>query len=193
MKSILTTGLAAVATAFCFAQPMVVEEWFRTVEGGSHRNDVAYRIVIGPDDSPVIAGDRTVVGRYTEPQMTVMKFSPDGDLMWNRYVSYGSGWSGNFVAMRIDQEGHPIITGNLPFVPEVRSNGALIEKLDPVTGVPVWATLYVNPRGLNGDEQARFLAIARNGDVLFSGQSHIDRDWMDLLALRLDRDDGRIK
>lgn len=175
------------------AQPLVIREWFRTVDGGFNQHDHAYRVVLGSHDQPIIAGERTAAQPGYGAQTTVLGFLPNGQMSWSRFVVRNSGWKGTFANLVTDHHGNVLVTGSMGYIREENGGGMITEKLDPTTGTPLWNTHYISPRGINGDALALYSAVAQNDDALMVGFSHQNRDWVDLTALRLDGRDGRVK
>jgi uncharacterized delta-60 repeat protein len=96
----------------------------------------------------------------------VAKYSPSGDLLWQRNLGTEPGSEDRFIKVAVDALGNVYATGYTDSVGT--SNDYLTAKYD-AAGVLQWVQRYDGPA--NGDDKPAGLALDRQGNVIVAGKS----------------------
>ena len=141
-----------------------LQSWVQRFSGLVNADDRAYRAATDSGGNVFVAG--TTDTGFTGLDIVIVKYSPDGALLWiNQYNGPGNG-DDRVNALAVDSSGSVFVAGST-----LSSNGTV----DYVTikyangGGPLWTNLY-NGVG-NGTDVATAAAVDSGGNVYVSGYS----------------------
>ena len=160
--------------------------WTQYIGGTARLDDVAWDIVVGPDDNPVITG--YIVGEAEEAFYLTRKLAnSDGRTLWNRIepgalynVEARSGW------LEVMADGD-IVMSHRTF----GANGydVVLKRYEAADGATVWDTVYDGPT--HGGDDVRAMRQDSQGNLLVAGVQ--DANWnYDYMALKFDSSDGSL-
>ena len=86
------------------------ELWVRRYNGSADDNDYAYWLALDPSGNIYVTGQSVETG--SDNDITTIKYSPDGDVLWIKsYNGPGNGYDAG-QAVAVDGEGNAYVTGN---------------------------------------------------------------------------------
>jgi uncharacterized delta-60 repeat protein len=121
-------------------------------------------VVFDSDGNVIVCGwlDMTNEGK----DAALAKYSPAGDLLWERTYGNQPGSDDRFLKVAVDASGNVYAAGYTDSVGN--SNDYLTAKYD-ASGIIQWARRYDGPA--NGDDKPAGLAVDRDGNVIVTGKS----------------------
>ncbi len=148
---------------------------------GGTREDSGRGVAIGPDGSVYLTGVTQSFGPFLGAAAFLLKFSPDGEMIWERIWQVSGGTFPEDIA--VSNDGAVYLVGNhgccpqRPFLAKFTADGALL-----------WDRTFFAP-GLRGGETASFrgIAVAPDGGVIAVGRWEPTFDG-ELLVVRFSSD-----
>ena len=132
--------------------------WDRTLDNGDGQLDSGYTLSIDPDGNAIVAG-------FTEPAAYLVKYSPTGDLLWEREHESYAPWD-QWKRVETDAAGNIYALGEIS--PGSQPKHLWTTKYDP-DGNILWEQTYTGTRFY--DCYVGGLAIMPDGGVVITGQS----------------------
>lgn len=144
--------------------------WDRTLDNGDGQLDTAYELAIDPDDNAVLAG-------LTEPNAYLAKYSPAGDLLWDReFVGFST--NDEWRRVETDAAGNIYVLGEIS--PPSEPNYIWLNKYDP-DGNILWEQTYTGTADRSCS--AGGLAVLPDGGAVISGRSG-DTPYSNIVTIR---------
>jgi uncharacterized delta-60 repeat protein len=151
--------------------------WARTFNGPGDYKDGAVDLAVDPAGSVYVAGFADVsVEPGTDYDYVILKYDPDGNLLWTKYYS-GSGGSDVPSSLKVDAAGNAYVTG---YSWGLYANYATV-KYD-TNGNQMWARRYTGGFG----EIATEVEVDTGGNVFVTGYSghSVAGDAEDFLTIK---------
>jgi hypothetical protein len=158
--------------------------WMETIGGTAGENDVAWDVVVGPDNHPVITGFVVQTGEVAH-FLTRKLANGNGDTLWERLepgalnnAEVRSGW------LALAENGDVIMAQR-----SFGSNGydVALERYAAQDGATVWETLYDGPT--HGGDDIRSMRLDAEGNILVAGVQ--DANWnYNYMALKFNSSSG---
>jgi hypothetical protein len=160
--------------------------WTKYIGGAAGLDDIAWDVVVGPDDNPVITGYIVEEGEQAH-YITRKLLNLDGRTLWERVepgalynIEVRSGWL-NLV------DGGDIVVAHRTF----GSNGydVVLKRYAAEDGATMWETVYDGPT--HGGDDVRDARLDSQGNLLVAGVQ--DASWnYNFMALKFDTADGSL-
>lgn len=154
--------------------------WQRTWGGTGH--EVAEGIAVAGDGSVYLAGS-TERSFREDSDAFVVKFAPDGSIIWQKTFGTAGSEGGSDVVVGVD--GNILLTGGTPIA---ASFGFYLAKITPDGGI-VWQTSYTAESGV--DPRGGIAAGPDGSAVVAAGVFAADFD-LDAAAVKFDGDGGLV-
>jgi len=154
--------------------------WERFYNGPANDEDAAWALALDTSGNVLVAGHSNGIGSARD--CIVLKYSPDGNLLWEKRYDGPGGQSDNAVAIHVDANSNVYITGHSYVINA--SYDYITIKYD-ADGNVLWERLY---NGLaNGLDEAWALTVDDSDYVLVAGESVGIGTGRDGVTLRYDQ------
>ncbi len=141
-------------------------------------------LVLDRSGNTIVAGEQRQTGR--QPDAYVAKFTPEGDLVWERrYNGPRGAYSDVAQDLAADAAGNVYVCGNT-YGGKTRDSDVLLLKYSK-DGRLTWSRTYHRPRSrtaTNKCDTAFNVTLDRRGDVILGGWSHISKPDWDFLVVK---------
>ena len=145
--------------------------WDRTIDNGDEQTDAGYALAIDPDGNAIVAG-------FTAPNPYLVKYSPNGDLLWeDEHVGYSThDW---WQEIETDAEGNIYVLGEIS--PPSESNHIWTAKYNPEGNI-LWEDSYTGTHEYACYEGG--IALMPDGGVVICGQSWDEPSNISIVTIR---------
>src|ERR1051325_2761620 len=136
-----------------------VQPWVQRYSGPANSSDTAYALAVDGSNNVIVTG-------YSGADYATIKYSSAGVPLWtNRYNGPGNG-ADYARAVAVDGSNNVIVTGE-SWAGASGNDYATIKYSS--AGVPLWTNVYNGP--VDGNDDARAVAVDTSNDVIVTGQS----------------------
>ncbi len=160
--------------------------WMDKFGGSSLSDDLAWDVVVGPDDRPVISALQVQTGDV--PYTLIRKLLPtDGSLVWEHLVAGAQDNADTRSSWLEVLPGGDLVACQRTFT----ANGydVLLQRYAALDGAVVWDVHYDGPT--HGGDDPKAMGLDADGNVLVAGVQDVYWNY-DFMALKFDGDDGAL-
>lgn len=159
--------------------------WIRRYDGPGHRDDWAYNVTRSPDEGIVVAGYS--FGQGTEHDYLVLKYNPDGVLLWTARYNPPRNRDDVSERMVVDLNGNVLVTG---IVRNVGTEYDMATLKYNAKGEEMWLACYAGPE--KNYDAAKDIGVDLDGNVFVTGYGFVGETEYDVVTVKYDAE-GQVR